>query len=55
MRDTKFRPHDPRLLDLIAVLALLFVVVGVLDFLRHPTSDASIKTSFIVPSQTVHW
>jgi hypothetical protein len=51
----KFSPrgHDPRQIDLFAVLALLIVIVTIGHFMtRHSKPHI---TSFIEPSQTVHW
>ena len=51
----KIKPdgHDPRQLDLLAVVALLAVIVAVGHYLtEHPKSHL---TSFIEPSQTVRW
>jgi hypothetical protein len=46
--------HDPRFVDLIAIFALLIVIVAVCRFLTHHPDEPS-TTSFIVPSQHVHW
>jgi hypothetical protein len=51
----KFSPrgHDPRQIDLFAALALLIVIVAIGHFMtKHPKPHI---TSFIEPSQTVHW
>lgn len=46
--------HDPRQIDLLAVLALLIVIVAAgLYFRQRP--DAPNTTAFIVPSQHVRW
>jgi hypothetical protein len=46
--------HDPRQVDLLAILALLIVIVTAwLYFDRSPTSQAT--TAFIVPSESVRW
>jgi hypothetical protein len=48
------RSHDPRYIDLLAICALLIVIVAACRFFTHH-SDAPNATSFIVPSQNVHW
>jgi hypothetical protein len=46
--------HDPRLIDLLAALALLIVIMAAyLYFTRKP--EPSNSTAFIVPSQSVRW
>ncbi len=46
--------HDPRLVDLVAIFALLIAIVAACRFFSgHP--DGPSKTSFIVPSQHVRW
>ena len=52
----KFHPsgHDPRQIDLLAVVAILIVIVAVGEFLAgHP--KAHLTSSFVEPSQTVRW
>jgi hypothetical protein len=52
----KIKPdgHDPRQIDLLAVVAILLVIVAIGHFLtEHPKSH--LTSSFIVPSQTVRW
>jgi hypothetical protein len=46
--------HDPRQIDLIAIVALLIVIVTALRFYDSDTQAPS-KADFIEPSQTVHW
>jgi hypothetical protein len=48
------REHDPRQIDLLAVFALLILIVAAYRFYTD-TPNLPITTSFIVPSQTVHW
>jgi hypothetical protein len=48
------RNHDPRHIDLIAAIALVIVIVAACRFLTG-SSEAPTNTSFIVPSQNVHW
>jgi hypothetical protein len=46
--------HDPRQIDLLAVLALLILIVaGWRYFSETPTAPST--TAFIVPSQSVRW
>jgi len=46
--------HDPRQIDLLAVLALIIVIVSACRFFAGDTGKAS-TTAFIVPSQSVPW
>jgi hypothetical protein len=46
--------HDPRQIDLIAIVALLIIVVTVLR-IYDGNAQAPSKADFIEPSQTVHW
>jgi hypothetical protein len=48
------RDHDPRQIDLIAILALLILIVAACRFLSRGT-DTPNSTAFIVPSQSVRW
>ena len=48
------RGHDPRQIDLIAVLALIIVIVAAYRFFNGG-SDAPSSTTFIVHSQSVRW
>ena len=52
----KFRPsgHDPRQIDLLAVVAILIVIVAVGEFLTGHRK-AHLTSSFVEPSQTVRW
>ncbi len=45
--------HDPREIDLLAIVALLIVVVSAL--LYFDRSPQPVATSLIVPSQNVRW
>jgi hypothetical protein len=52
----KFRPsgHDPRQIDLLAVLAILVLIVAVDHYgTEHPKNH--LTSSIIEPSQTVRW
>ena len=48
------RGHDPRYLDLIAMLALLIVIIAACRFFSGGSNVLS-TTTFIVPSQSVRW
>jgi hypothetical protein len=46
--------HDPRQIDLLAVLVLLVLIAGAFRyFMASP--EPPVHASFIVPSQTVRW
>ena len=46
--------HDPRQIDLLAVVAILLVIIAVGHFLIEH-SHARITSNFVEPSQTVRW
>jgi hypothetical protein len=46
--------HDPRQIDLLAVLALLIIIVAAYRYFTHSPEVPS-NTAFIVPSQSVRW
>jgi hypothetical protein len=46
--------HDPRLNDLLAILALLILIVTAWQYFAT-RSEPSSKAAFIVPSQSVRW
>jgi hypothetical protein len=46
--------HDPRQIDLLAVLALLIIIVAAYRYFTH-SPDVPSSTAFIVPSQSVRW
>jgi hypothetical protein len=46
--------HDPRQIDLLAVVALLIVIVGAYVYYVHNPEPPS-TTAFIVPSQSTRW
>ena len=46
--------HDPRQIDLLAMLALMIVIIAAWRFYNGPPSAPS-ETAFIVPSQSVRW
>ncbi|WP_262049157.1 hypothetical protein [Bradyrhizobium sp. Bra78] len=47
--------HDPRTLDMLAIIALLVLVVGSGWYLAMSLATPPSTTAFIVPSQSVHW
>jgi hypothetical protein len=47
--------HDPRTIDLLAIIALLAFVVGSGWYLATSFATPPSTTDFIVPSQSVHW
>ncbi|WP_194469778.1 hypothetical protein [Bradyrhizobium sp. CCBAU 51753] len=46
--------HDPRQIDLLAVLALLVLIVAAYAYFVHDPGKPN-TTAFIVPSQSVKW
>jgi len=48
------RGHDPRQIDLMAVVALVIVIVAACRFFAGNYEPPS-TTAFIVPSQSVRW
>lgn len=54
----RFRPgshHDPRTIDMLAIIALLVLVIGSGWYLATSLAMPPSTTAFIVPSQSVHW
>ena len=53
----KIRPrsHDPRTIDMLAIIALLALVLGSGWYLAMSFATPPSTTGFIVPSQSVHW
>lgn len=47
--------HDPRTLDMLAVIALLVLAAGSGWYLATSFATPPSTTAFIVPSQSVHW
>jgi hypothetical protein len=46
--------HDPRQIDLLAILALLIIIVAAYRYFSD-SPKAPDTTAFIVPSQSVRW
>ncbi|WP_441236924.1 hypothetical protein [Bradyrhizobium sp. 930_D9_N1_4] len=47
--------HDPRTIDLLAIVALLALVLGSGWYLGTSLATPPSTTAFVVPSQSVHW
>ncbi|MBR1128374.1 hypothetical protein [Bradyrhizobium iriomotense] len=47
--------HDPRTLDLLAIIALLVLAAGSGWYLATSLATPPSTTAIIVPSQSVHW
>ena len=46
--------HDPRQVDLLAVIALIIAIIAAWLYLEGGSEPPS-KPAFIVPSQSTHW
>jgi hypothetical protein len=46
--------HDPRQIDLLAILVLLVLIVAAYHYFTYRPQVPN-NTAFIVPSQSVHW
>jgi hypothetical protein len=46
--------HDPRQVDLLAVIALVIIIVAAWRYFGE-NSEPPNTTAFIVPSQSTHW
>ncbi len=47
--------HDPRQIDLLAVVALILVSIGACFYYADYSAPPQTTTAFIVPSQHVRW
>lgn len=47
--------HDPRTMDLFAIIALLMLVLGSGWYLATSFASPPSTTAFVEPSQSVHW
>jgi hypothetical protein len=47
--------HDPRILDLVAAIALVIAVIAVCRYVAENESVTPSATALIEPSQNVHW
>ena len=50
----KTSQHDPRLVDLLAVILIATAIASAWFYFAHRT-DATSTAAFIVPSQSVRW
>jgi hypothetical protein len=46
--------HDPRQIDLLAIVAMILIIIAVGHFLSDPVKRRG-TSSFFEPSQTVRW
>jgi hypothetical protein len=49
------RGHDPRTIDMLAIVVLLALVLGSGWYLAASFATQPTTAAFIVPSQSVHW
>ena len=49
------RDHDPRTIDMLAIIALLALVLGSGWYLATSRATPPSTTAFVEPSQSVHW
>jgi hypothetical protein len=47
--------HDPRHVDLLAVIALLVLIVAAYRYFTEVPAGPPHTTAFITPSENVHW
>ncbi len=47
--------HDPRQIDLLAVVLLLIAIIGASRYIADSMASRPDNTALIVPSQTVRW
>ncbi len=47
--------HDPRQIDLLAIIALLLVIVSATVYLAGHLAQPPNATAFVEPSQSVRW
>ena len=47
--------HDPRQIDLLAIIALIVVIITAYSYLSHSEAAPPNTTALIVPSQSVRW
>jgi hypothetical protein len=47
--------HDPRQIDLLAIIALLIVIASAWTYYAHYEAQAPSTSAFIEPSQSVRW
>ena len=49
------RGHDPRQIDLLAIIALIVVMVAAYALIVHFAATPQSTTAFIVPGQNARW
>jgi len=47
--------HDPRQIDLVAIVALVVLIVSAYAYFVHIDASSPQNTAFIEPSQSVRW
>ena len=47
--------HDPRQIDLLAVIALLILIICAFSYFEGNTASPANTTAFVEPSQSVRW
>jgi hypothetical protein len=47
--------HDPRQIDLLAIIALLMIIGGAYVYFVNYAATSQNATTFIVPSQNARW
>jgi hypothetical protein len=47
--------HDPRQVDLLAIIALIVAIAGAYSYFSYRTEPPQNSTVLIVPSQNVRW
>lgn len=55
LRSGRYQHHDPRTVDMLAIIALLALVLGSGWYLAASLATPQSTTAFIEPSQSVHW
>jgi hypothetical protein len=49
------RGHDPRQIDLLAVVALLILIISAFSYFEGNATSPPATTAFVEPSQSVRW
>ena len=47
--------HDPRQIDLLAIIALIIVIISAYSYFEHSEALPPNTTAYIEPSQSVRW
>lgn len=53
--NTSRHGHDPRQIDLLAIIALVILIVAAFVYFTHEIRPTPHATAFIEPSQSVRW